>query len=77
MASTWSVYKHFERGKLVQILRDYPLVSETAIWAVYPISRLLPPNVRAFIDYCGKCYGSPPYWDQHRVAEQQPYYKSL
>ncbi|TKB26203.1 LysR family transcriptional regulator [Desulfopila sp. IMCC35006] len=64
ISSTWSVYQHLERGELVQILRDYPLVSETAIWAVYPSSRLLAPKVRVFIDYFGGCYGSPPYWDE-------------
>lgn len=61
--STWSVYKQLERGELVQILKDYPLVSDTAIWAVYPSSRLLAPKVRAFIDYFNDYYGSPPYWD--------------
>lgn len=64
--STWSVYQHLRRGELVQILGDYPLVSDTAIWAVYPSSRLLAPKVRVFIDYFVNCYGNPPYWDQQR-----------
>lgn len=64
MSATWSVYKHLQRGELVQILRGYPLVSGAAIWAVYPSSRLLPRKVRAFIDYFAECYGTPPYWDQ-------------
>lgn len=64
MSSTWSVYQHLNRGELVQILRDYPLVSDTAIWAVYPSSRLLALKVRAFIDYFAGRYGSTPYWDQ-------------
>jgi DNA-binding transcriptional LysR family regulator len=64
ISSTWSVYEHLERGKLVQILGDYPLVSEAAIWAVYPSSRLLAAKVRVFIDYFTECYGSPPYWEQ-------------
>lgn len=61
--ATWSVYQHLRRGELVQILQDYPLVSHTAIWAVYPSSRLLAPKVRAFIDYFAGYYGDPPYWD--------------
>lgn len=64
MSSTWSVYQHLERGELVQILHDYPLISEAAIWAVYPSSRLLAPKVRVFIDYFAECYANPPYWDQ-------------
>jgi DNA-binding transcriptional LysR family regulator len=61
--SIWSIHKHLQRGELVQVLKDYPLVSDTAIWAVYPSSRLLAPKVRAFIDYFGEHYGNPPYWD--------------
>lgn len=63
MASTWSVYKHLQRGELVHILKSFPLVSETAIWAVYPSSRLLAPKVRVFIDFLANCFGNPPYWD--------------
>ncbi|MGI9316797.1 MAG: LysR family transcriptional regulator, partial [bacterium] len=62
--SSWSAYQHLQRGELVQILRDYPLVTDSAIWAVYPSSRLLAPKVRAFIDYFAGYYGSKPYWDQ-------------
>lgn len=62
--ATWSVYQQLQRGELVQILKDYPLVSDTAIWAVYPSSRLVAPKVRAFIDYFAECYGTPPYWDK-------------
>lgn len=63
VSALWSVYQHLERGELVQILGDYPLISNTAIWAVYPSSRLLPPKVRAFIDFFAECYGNPPYWE--------------
>lgn len=62
--STWSAYLHLRRGELVQILKEFPLVSDTAIWAVYPTSRLLAPKVRSFIDYFAECYGSDPYWDR-------------
>ncbi|MEM9777161.1 MAG: LysR family transcriptional regulator [Chloroflexota bacterium] len=61
--STWSVYQELEQGTLVQVLPNYPLLSETAIWAVYPSSRLLAPKVRAFIDYFASYFGDPPYWD--------------
>lgn len=64
MAATWSVYKQLESGELVQILKEYPLASDSGIWAVYPSSRLLAPKVRAFIDYFADYYGNPPYWDK-------------
>lgn len=61
--STWSVYKQLKEGTLVQVLEDYPLDSDVAIWVVYPSSRLLAPKVRAFIDYFTEFYGNPPYWE--------------
>ncbi|MBY5991802.1 LysR family transcriptional regulator [Ferrimonas balearica] len=68
IASTWSVYQALEQGQLVTILDDCPLVSDTAIWAVYPSSRLLAPRVRAFIDHFAEYYGTPPYWDRALMA---------
>ena len=64
ISSSWSVYQHLQRGELVQVLHDHPLAADTAIWAVYPSSRLLAHKVRAFIDYFAEYYGSPPYWDK-------------
>ncbi|WP_191603208.1 LysR family transcriptional regulator [Marinomonas algicola] len=64
LCSIWCAYKALQKGELVQVLKDYPLVSDTAIWAVYPSSRLLAPKVRAFIDYFIGCYGEPPYWER-------------
>lgn len=63
ISSIWCVHKALKEGKLVQILADYPLASDTAIWAVYPSSRLLAPKVRAFIDFFIKHYGEVPYWE--------------
>lgn len=62
--STWSVYQQLQRGDLVKVLQNYPLAFDTAIWAVYPSSRLLAPKVRVFIDYYADYFGSPPYWDR-------------
>lgn len=63
LCSIWCAYKALQKGELVQVLKDFPLVSDTAIWAVYPSSRLLAPKVRAFIDYFIGCYGETPYWE--------------
>ena len=62
--SIWSVYQQLQKGELVQVLKDYPLMSDTAVWAVYPSSRLLAPKVRAFIDYYSQCFSAPLYWDK-------------
>jgi DNA-binding transcriptional LysR family regulator len=65
LSSTWCCYQQLQRGELVEVLKDYPLVSNTAIWAVYPSSRLLAPKVRVFIDYFTDCFGDSPYWEHH------------
>lgn len=61
--STWSAYELLAGGQLVKVLEDYRLVSNTAIWAVYPSSRLLPPKVSVFIEYLIQQFGPKPYWD--------------
>tara|TARA_R110002167_G_scaffold876_3_gene3869 strand:+ start:9865 stop:10755 length:891 start_codon:yes stop_codon:yes gene_type:complete len=63
ISSKWSVYKHLQNGELIQILSEYPIATNTAIWAVYPSSRLLAPKVRAFIDYFTEYFGDIPYWE--------------
>ena len=63
VSSIWSVYQQIQDGQLVQILSDSPLVSDTAIWAVYPSSRLVAPKVRAFIDYFSAHFGDNPHWE--------------
>ncbi len=65
ICSVWCAYEQLRRGELVQVLEDYPLVNNTAIWAVYPSSRLLAPKVRAFIDFFVHLYGDRPYWEIH------------
>ena len=61
--SLWCVHEHIKNRQLVQILEDYPLISNSAIWAVYPSSRLLAPKVRVFIDFFIDYFNSPQYWD--------------
>lgn len=63
ISSYWSIYEYLKTGKLVQILKDYPLITDTAIWAVYPSSRMLAPKVRVFIDFLLEKYGDRPYWE--------------
>ncbi len=63
ICSIWCAHEQLKSGELVQVLKDYPLVNDTAIWAVYPSSRLLAPKVRAFIDYFVTLFGDRPYWE--------------
>lgn len=69
--STWSAYEELVKGKLVQVLSEYPLVSHTAIWAVYPSSRQLAPKVRAFIDFCSAYFSGVPHWEKVLLGEDK------
>lgn len=62
--STWSAYQSLVSGELIEVMPTYPVSSNTAIWAVYPSSRLLAPKVRAFIDHIVKYFEGEPYWDK-------------
>ena len=64
LTATWCSYQYIESGELVQILKDYPLATECALWAVYPSNRLLAPKVRAFIDFLAERFSGQPYWDK-------------
>jgi len=64
VSSTWCAYEHLKSGELVSILDHTPLVTSSAIWAVYPSTRLLAPKVRVFIDFFTEYFGTPTYWDQ-------------
>lgn len=61
--ASWSAYQQLISGELVEVLKSYPLVSKTAIWAVYPSSRQLAPKVRAFINYFSDHFGEQPHWE--------------
>ncbi|MFC0119723.1 LysR family transcriptional regulator [Pseudoalteromonas xiamenensis] len=68
ISSTWNIYKHLQRGELVQVLDEYPLDIDVAIWAVYPSSRLVPPKLRVFIDFLSTWFGDTPYWESELSA---------
>lgn len=68
LTATWCGYPYLESGELVQVLKDYPLATDCALWAVYPTNRLLAPKVRAFIDFLAERFSGIPYWDA-RLAD--------
>ncbi|MEO0392460.1 MAG: LysR family transcriptional regulator [Pseudomonadota bacterium] len=60
--SRWNAYQSLRQGRLVQVLADFPLASDTALWAVMPPGRLMPPKVRVMVDYLVDQFGPEPYW---------------
>ncbi|PZX33879.1 putative transcriptional regulator, LysR family [Cupriavidus phytorum] len=63
--SAWHVCADLRAGRLVQVLPDYP-VADTGIYAVMPQRRLVPPRVRAFVDFLAERLGDDPPWEQLR-----------
>lgn len=61
--STWHVSADLRAGRLVPVLPDYPL-ADTGIYAVMPQRRLVPPRVRAFVDFLAERFGDNPPWEQ-------------
>ncbi|CCQ10560.1 Transcriptional regulator, LysR family [Pseudoalteromonas luteoviolacea B = ATCC 29581] len=69
--SVWNAYKHLQSGELVEVLKDFPLDLDVAIWAVYPSSRLVPPKLRVFLDFLSEWFGDTPYWEQELMQFHQ------
>jgi DNA-binding transcriptional LysR family regulator len=50
-----------ERGELVPVLEPY-VRQESAVYALYPHARYLPPKIRVFIDFLAERWGGDPDW---------------
>ncbi|MGB1025234.1 MAG: substrate binding domain-containing protein, partial [Rhodospirillaceae bacterium] len=67
MGSRWALHQDLTSGALVQVLSDYEIDDQSAIWLVYPKSNVLTAKVRVFIDFLRQTIGDPPIWEQdHR-----------
>jgi len=62
LKSYWEVGEDIAAGLLKTVLPGWPPAAH-AIYAVYPGGRLLPPRVRAFIDFLAQLYKPEPYWE--------------
>jgi DNA-binding transcriptional LysR family regulator len=65
MHSTWHVNGDLRAGRLQVVLPEYSL-TDTGIHAVMPQRRLVPPRVRAFVDFLADRLGDVPPWEQAR-----------
>ena len=61
--SVWHVHEELRAGRLRVVMPDYPLAT-TGIHAVMPQRRLVPPRVRAFVDFLAGRLGEHPPWEQ-------------
>jgi len=65
--SLWHVHEELAAGRLERVLPQYTL-PQSAIWAVTPQRRLVPPRVRAFADFLAEKLGDPPPWEREPHA---------
>ncbi|EDX83550.1 LysR substrate binding domain protein [Synechococcus sp. PCC 7335] len=63
MKSVWNASESLESGLLVEVLPDFPLVTEASIWLLYPSRRMIAPKVRAMIDFLLKRFWPMPPWE--------------
>jgi DNA-binding transcriptional LysR family regulator len=61
--SLWHVHEQLRSGQLQVLLPDYPIAT-TGIHAVMPQRRLVPPRVRAFVDFLAERLGERPPWER-------------
>lgn len=63
--STWDIAPELRLGSLRRVLPEYGGSPDVNIYCVYPGRRLVPPKVRAFVDYLAGVFGGDaPYWDR-------------
>ena len=61
--SVWNASESLKSGLLVEVLPEFPLVAETAIWLLYPSRRIVPPKVHATIDFLLERFQPVPPWE--------------
>ena len=61
--SLWHIAEDLRAGRLQVVLPDFPLAT-TAISAVMPQRRQVPPRVRAFVDFLVEEFGDNPPWER-------------
>jgi DNA-binding transcriptional LysR family regulator len=64
ISSLWNAGPSLRSGRLVEVLPDFPLVTESAIWALYPSKLLVPPRVRAMLDFLVERFSPVPPWER-------------
>lgn len=57
------VWEDLRDGRLVEVMKNFPITRTGNIYAVYPPARFVPPKVSAFVDFLISKYGRPAYWE--------------
>ena len=63
MKSVWNASESLKTGLLVEVLSQFPLETDAAIWLLYPSRRIIPPRVRAMINFLIERFQPIPPWE--------------
>ncbi|MEL6493874.1 MAG: LysR substrate-binding domain-containing protein [Cyanobacteria bacterium J06623_7] len=63
MKSVWNARESLKSGLLVEVLPEFPLVTEVSIWLLYPSRRIVAPRVSAMIDFLIDQFQPIPPWE--------------
>ena len=61
--SVWNASASLKSGRLVEVLPDFPLVTEAALWLLYPSRKIIAPRVHAMIDFLIERFQPCPPWE--------------
>ena len=61
--SVWNASESLKSGLLVEVMPEFPLVTETSIWLLYPSRRIMAPKVHAMIDFLLEWFQPVPPWE--------------
>jgi len=61
--SVWNASKSLKSGLLVEVLPQFPLMTDAAIWVLYPSRRIVAPKVYAMIDFLLEQFQPVPPWE--------------
>ena len=62
--SVWNASESLKSGLLVEVLPEFPLVTEASIWLLYPSRRIVAPRVRVMIDFLIEQFQPIPPWER-------------
>lgn len=63
------VWEDLRDGRLIEVMKDYPVARTGNISAVYAPGKYVPPKISAFVDFLQLKYGKPAYWEMdYRTA---------
>ena len=63
LKATWDIARAIKTGRLNVLLEDFPIASDTSVWAIYPSRRNVPAKVTAFVSFMKSHFDSEPHWD--------------